>query len=124
MYPGRFFIPTSPYTIPMKNPSFFSRLLGGVRGINWGSLLTNANKTLSVVNQTIPLIRQTGPMISNLRSMMQLARAFNSTAGRTTGQLSPSKNLINNNQKTHEQVLPETIQMSDSNYSESPSFFI
>ena len=116
MNPKRYFIPTYPYTMPLKNPSLFSRIFGGFRGINWSSLLTNANKTLNVVNQTIPLIRQTGPMFNNLRSMVQLTRAFNSeTITKKNHQNPPPKkqNYPSNQsspKKTIESIPPDTPQ--------------
>ena len=120
MNPGRYFIPNYSYTIPMKNPGLFSRIFSGFRGVNWTSLLTNANKTLNVVNQTIPLIRQTGPMFNNLRSMIQLTRAFNSeTITKKTKQVNsqPSKNSSTQISNIQNQPV--------SNYtSESPNFFI
>lgn len=120
MNPGRYFIPNYSYNIPMKNPGLFSRIFSGFRGVNWTSLLTNANKTLNVVNQTIPLIRQTGPMFNNLRSMIQLTRAFNSET------VTKKINKVNTpqHQFTTTQISP-TQNHSVTNYpSESPNFFI
>lgn len=117
MNPGRYFIPYSPYTIPIKNPGLFTRIFSNVRGINWSSLLTNANKTLNVVNQTIPLIRQTGPMLNNLRSIIQLTRAFNNeTITKNVNPKSPSQ------KSSSPETLPknETISIN----SEHPNFFI
>ena len=48
-----------------KSMGLFSKITSGIRSVNWGGLLNNANKTLNVVNQTIPLVRQAGPMFNN-----------------------------------------------------------
>lgn len=119
MNPGRFFIPNYSYTVPMRNPGLFSRIFSGFRGINWGSLLTNANKTLNVVNQTIPLIRQTGPMFNNLRSMIQLTRAFNSETVSP-----PNKQKQPTIEQTQSNNILENNTISTSSASESPNFFI
>jgi len=119
MNPGRYFIPTYPYTMPLKNPSLFSRIFGGFRSINWTSLLTNANKTLNFVNQTIPLIRQTGPMFNNLRSMIQLTRAFNSetiTKKNHQNHQQKKQNYLNNQSPTKKTTEPLST--------DTPQFFI
>ncbi len=125
MYPGRFFIPNYSYTMPIKSPGLFSRIFGGIRGFNWSGLLTNANKTLNVVNQTIPLIRQTGPMFNNLRSMMHLARAFNSETGTINNKIINNQ-ISNNNSNNNNNILPskELTHNILEQSSESPSFFI
>ena len=89
MNPGRYFMPNMGmrFMMPMSMPNNYlmpgrtgliSRITQGIRSFNWGGLLSGANKTLNVVNQTIPLIKQARPMFGNMRSMLQLARAFKS----------------------------------------------
>ena len=96
MNPGRFYIPpymgignniisngiraTGPMIRMANNTSrgmgIFSKITSGIRSVNWGGLLNNANKTLNVVNQTIPLVRQAGPMVNNMKNMLRIAKAF------------------------------------------------
>ena len=62
-----------------KRLGIFSRLsnsMRAIKGVNWGSLITNTSKTLNVVNQAIPLVRQVGPMMNNMRSMLRIASIF------------------------------------------------
>lgn len=123
MNPGRFFIPNYSYMMPVKNVGIFSRIFGGFRGINWTSLLANANKTLNVVNQTIPLIRQTGPMFNNLRSMIQLTKAFNSqtiSSNRNNGSSSNNKKIA-----TQTNIVDSSVKSDDVSYQVGqPNFFI
>lgn len=44
--------------------------------INWGSLLSNAQKTLSVVNQAIPLYYQVKPVFKNLKTLGKIGKEF------------------------------------------------
>lgn len=107
MNPGRFFIPNmgigaSP--IPMMAPAYsmprnlglLGRIGNGIKSVNWGGLLSGANKTLNVVNQTIPLIKQTKPMVNNMKSMIRLAKAFGSE---TISKRNYNQNNLNNNQR-------------------------
>lgn len=95
MNPGRFFMPNMAINPMMRNPYMFtrntsiiSRLFNNIRSINYGKILSGANKTLNVVNQTIPLIRQAGPLVNNTKNMLNIARAFNK-------ETRPKKEVIN-----------------------------
>jgi len=76
-----------------RNSSFLGKLAGGIRSVNWGGLLNNANKTLNVVNQTIPLVRQAGPMVNNMKNMMKIAKIF---GNETSNNIKGNKQIINN----------------------------
>ena len=108
MNPGRYFIPNyvPNYHIPIRQ-GLFTRLFGGIRSVNWGGLLNNANKTLNVVNQTIPLIRQAGPMFNNLKNMLRLAKAFGNETNKKNNienkKEKEQKNL-NDNQNTNSSI--------------------
>ena len=111
MNPGRFFMPSyipTYYGMPIRNIGVFQRLFNGIRNVNWGGLLNNANKTLNVVNQTIPLVRQAGPMFTNLRSMLRVAKAFG--------------NETNKKNENRIEVKKEPNIIVDSN--DSPNFFL
>lgn len=41
-------------------------------GFNWGSLLTNTQKTLSIVNQAIPIFYQVKPIWNNAKTMFKV----------------------------------------------------
>lgn len=67
----------------MIKPSLFSRLFRGGAGvaaarggINWGTLLTNTQKSLGIINQAIPLVYQAKPIISNAKTMFKIADAL------------------------------------------------
>lgn len=114
MYPQRFFIPNYMYTYPARTPGLFRRIFTGIRGFNWQSLLTNANKTLNVVNQTIPLVRQAGPMFNNMKSMIRLAKAFGTE---TTNNTKKEKKLEEETPKEKNIIIQNTNE-------ETPNFFI
>ena len=141
MNPGRFFTPNmgmmginnyapfmaSSQIIP-KKMGLFGKIGSGIKSVNWGGLLSGANKTLNVVNQTIPLVKQAKPMFSNMRSMVRLAKAFGSetTSRRDNSQISQRYNYnsqINQNGDNIKRV------SMDNNYrildnSDSPQFFV
>ncbi len=43
--------------------------------INFGAILTNAQKTLNVVNQAIPLVYQVKPIINNAKTVFKVISA-------------------------------------------------
>lgn len=111
MNPGRFFMPNMGMgapQVPMMAPTYsmprnlglLGRIGNGIKSVNWGGLLSGANKTLNVVNQTIPLIKQTKPMVNNMKSMFRLAKAFGSE---TVSRNIHNQNNLNNNQKNYMQ---------------------
>ena len=109
-----------------RSMGLFSRITNGIRSVNWGGLLTNANKTLDVVNQAIPLVRQAGPMFNNMRSMLQIAKAFGSetttrTNSNSTGNMQTTNNnsnIVTNNDTN--QYLTQEKEVQDN----VPNFFI
>ena len=68
----------NPFLYQSVRPSLFSRLFRGAAagGINWGNLLTNAQKSLGIINQAIPLVYQVKPMINNAKTMFKIAGAM------------------------------------------------
>ena len=138
MNPGRFFMPNymgirnipfnainpSVVTSITRSPGLFSRITSGIRSVNWGGLLNNANKTLNVVNQALPLVRQAGPMVNNFKSMMKVARAFGS-------ETMVNRNTMNNTYNTNKNLNIEgniakdnPIQKKEIQNDNSPNFFI
>lgn len=112
----------------------FSRITNGIRSVNWGGLLNNANKTLNVMNQAIPLVRQAGPMVNNMRSMLKIAKVFGSetTSGNRTNNSVNEKQITNNNliNNSNNNTIQNNIS-SDLTYKEKedqninvPNFFI
>ena len=68
----------------LSNPGLLSRLFKGAgagmgaarSGINWGTLLTNTQKSLGIINQAIPIVYQVKPMITNAKTMFRIADAI------------------------------------------------
>lgn len=95
--------------------------VGGARTINWSGLLNNASKTLNVINQAIPVVKQVGPMYNNMKSMLKVASLFKDETDPVSNNNSNNKNSnSNDNEKKKEKE--NTI--INSNYSNSPNFFI
>lgn len=128
MNPGRFYMPgmgvgNNFMASPMlraassapRGLGLFSRITNGIRSVNWGGLLNNANKTLNVVNQAIPLVRQAGPMVNNMKSMLKIAKAFGSE---TTSPRGRSNHLGNqaNGMVNNSRVASPAINKSEENY--------
>lgn len=114
-----------------KGMGLFSRITNGIRSINWGGLLNNANKTLDVVNQAIPLVRQAGPMFNNMRSMLKIAKAFGSETTGTkvsntnNGQITNNNHNSNVNHDTSDNYSYDNLlQKKEESDSNVPSFFI
>lgn len=68
----------------VARPSLISRLFGGggtaaaARGVsrlNWGTILSNTQKSLGIINQAIPIVYQVKPMIDNAKTMFKIAGA-------------------------------------------------
>ena len=141
MNPGRYFTPNmgmmginnyAPFMVNSqmipKRLGFFGKIGSGIKSINWGGLLSGANKTLNVVNQTIPLVKQARPMFSNMRSMVRLAKAF--------GNETTSKKNINHSKQSFtlnsqisgdkNNIRSDTIvnKYSSLENNDSPQFFI
>lgn len=113
----------------------FSNLLGGVRGINWGSIINNTQRTLGLVNQAIPVIKQVTPIAKNAKTMFRVMNEFKKVDEPTPkAKPAASRTQVNNNQNTKTQVTNSTInndnvstntpsEVTISNYNE-PTFFI
>ena len=118
-----------------RGPGLFASLRGlrgGTslfRGINFGSLLNNASRTLGVVNQAVPLVKQVGPMFNNMKSMLKLASAFKDETDDTSIRKQDSNSNNNNsNNDNYNKVIPKTTDNLDYNYNyayvNQPNFFI
>lgn len=81
----------------------FSKLLGG--GLNWGSILTNTQKTLGLVNQAIPVIKQVTPVMKNAKTIFKVMNEFKKvdtpSVNNTTTETTPTTN-INNSDNTND----------------------
>lgn len=68
-----------PYTASSVMPAkagLFSNLVSGMRGMNWGTLLTNTQRTLGLINQAIPVVKQVTPVMKNAKTMFRVMNEF------------------------------------------------
>ena len=76
---------TFPYMMPQMNPGLGS--LTGItslfKKINWGTLLSNTQKTLNVMNQAIPLYYQVKPMVKNFKTLSRIGKEINNVSNNT-----------------------------------------
>lgn len=49
------------------------------KSFDWGNLLNNTQKTLSIINQTIPIVYQLKPIVSNAKTMLRIFDAVRET---------------------------------------------
>ncbi len=90
MYPynptASFMMPSIPYMqMPIMNKMTLgglsqagkTNLLGGIKGLNFPTILNNVSKTLGVVKEAIPIVKEVKPMMTNMKSMINVAKAFN-----------------------------------------------
>lgn len=134
MFPGGYNIPyMMPYGISgiPKSGGLFAKF-AGLKSINWGGLLNNASKTLGVINQAVPLVKQVGPMYNNMRSMLKVASLFKDETSPSvkTNNVSNKNNtnnrnnVSNKNNTRNNNVIEKEKTIINSNYSNSPNFFI
>lgn len=106
-----------------RSGGLFSKITSGIRSVNWGGLLNNANKTLNVVNQTIPLVRQAGPMVNNMKNMLRIAKVFNSeTNTNMVNNIKDNQRLNNDYMSNNENI--NLIQKKEVQNNNNPNFFI
>ena len=65
-----------PYVNTFSRPGLFSRIITGIKSINFSSILSGTQKTLNVVNQTIPLVKQVTPVMKNAKTMFKVMNEF------------------------------------------------
>lgn len=99
------------YMSNVARPAVSRGLLSGLRGINWGGILSNTQKTLGVINQTIPIVYQIKPIINNAKTMFKIASTLKDDQ--------PATN--NNTPVVKEQPANQNNIVEDS---EKPIFFI
>ena len=134
MFPGGYNMPyMMPYGISgiPKSGGLFAKF-AGLKSINWGGLLNNASKTLGVINQAVPLVKQVGPMYNNMRSMLKVASLFKDETSPSVktnnvsnkNNTSNRNNVSNKNNTRNNNVIEKEKTIINSNYSNSPNFFI
>ena len=108
---------TMPYIENATKTGLLSRIFRN--GINWGTILTNTQKTLNIVNQTIPVIKQMGPVVNNAKTMFKVMNEFKKTEPNT------NNNTNKNFQRTTQNKKEDNVyEQSYKEYEEGPTFFI
>lgn len=94
-------------------------------GINWSSLLSNAQKMLGIVNQAIPAFYQIKPIFSNMRTMFKVVNEINKVDNKS------KKTTNKNNSANTKGSVSSTIDYDsvnqaiyNSDYDDGPSFFV
>ncbi len=101
-----------PYMSIPTRQGLFSNLATGFRGINWGNILNNTQRTLNIINQAIPAVKQISPMVRNARTMFRVMNEFNRT--NTPSQTTSNIETANINTSTKQ----------ESNTTSGPTFFL
>lgn len=110
-----------PYmTTQAARPGIFSRLLGGMKGINFSSILSGTQKTLGIVNQTIPLVKQATPIVKNAKTMFKVMNEFK----RMDNPKTDKKNNTNLNSKVSEIKTEAKEYIEKNNLNNGPTFFL
>jgi len=96
-------------------------------GINWGSLLTNAQKTLGFINQAIPVFYQVKPIWSNAKTMFrvmgEMGKINSSRSNTSTQSANTTATTTNVNNQTNQDS--QVTQDNQSQFQNSqPRFFI
>ena len=53
-----------------------SSLFGGIKGMNWGTIINNTQRTLGLINQAIPVVKQVTPVVRNAKTMFSVMNEF------------------------------------------------
>lgn len=87
-----------PYMMPTTagNTGSLFGITSLFRRINWGSLLTNTQKTLNVMNQVVPLYHQVKPMIKNFKTLSKIGKEINNVNNNNNNKTNDVKQNINN----------------------------
>lgn len=112
---------TSAVTAPAKT-GLFSGLLSGARGINWGSLLNNTQRTLGLINQAIPVVKQVTPVMRNARTMFRVMNEFKRVDEPATNQ-NIQNTPTNQNQNQAQSTADYTPQLIQ-DHQNAPTFFV
>lgn len=98
----------------------FSKLFGS---INFGSILTNTQRTLNIVNQAIPVIKQVQPVIKNAKTMFKVMNEFkrNDTPNNTTNTKNINNQVASNNTINNNNDEPSNVESTNGN---GPTFFM
>lgn len=114
-----------PYTSAVTSPAktgLFSSLLSGARGVNWGSLINNTQRTLGLINQAIPVVKQVTPVMRNARTMFRVMNEFKRVDEPATSQniQNTPTNQYQTNTPTTDDYTPQPVQ----DHQNAPTFFI
>lgn len=96
-------------------------LLAGLKKINWGSFLSNTQKTLNIVNQTIPLVYQVKPLVNNAKTVFKIIGAV-----KDDNTTSKAESIVQNNVNNANNNISNNTANNISNYKNDnqPNFFI
>lgn len=113
-----------PYAnIPMASTpartGLLSRIFGN--GINWSSILTNAQKALNIVNQTIPVVKQVKPVMNNAKTMFKIMNEFKKVE--TTSNKKVETTSTNNESKIIDKNEKKTVNTLKVVNNNNPTFF-
>ena len=114
----------APYTSLATAPArggLLSNLIGGIRGISWGSILNNTQRTLGIINQAIPVVKQVTPVMKNARTMFRVMNEFKKVDEQPT--TSNSQTVTNEKEVQNENNYTPNTQTSIQ-YTNEPTFFI
>lgn len=98
-------------------PGLISRLFGGLKGINFSSILSGTQKTLGIVNQTIPLVKQATPIVKNAKTMFKVMNEFKRVD-------TPSKKSVKSIKKVDEVKEDINNYVNETKINEGPTFFL
>ena len=94
-----------------------SKTSGLLSKVNWGNMLSNAQKTLNLVNQAIPLYYQVKPMFNNIKTIGKIGKEFSN--------INNSQNNIKTNNNVNNNIIENTSQNNtQENSIPKPTFFL
>lgn len=101
-------------------PSVSRGLFSGAlrRGINWGSILNNTQRTLGLINQAIPVVKQVSPIVNNAKTMFRVMNEFKKIDTPTESE------TVADNQNTTSSNQTETTINNRPTSSQGPTFFV
>ena len=114
----------TPYTSLATAPArggLLSNLIGGIRGISWGSILNNTQRTLGIINQAIPVVKQVTPVMKNAKTMFRVMNEFKKVDEQPTNR--SNQTVTTENEVQNENNYTPNTQTAIQ-YTNEPTFFI
>ncbi len=105
-----------------RGGGLFSRLFSRpfLNNINWGTMLSNTQKTLNIINQAIPVFYQVKPIVNNAKTMFKIIGAVKGSSN----DYSKSYNSSNTGNNITNQSVNSSVTTQNTSNNNQPIFYL